>query len=94
MGPEPIMAAIACLGIALAIGLLFFALKTRRWVVLIIFATPGVLLGLEGAQGQATVLKGFDVFMMFFAIGALVIGAPLSALYRYWTRRKKRLDTQ
>ena len=82
------MGLLAWVGIALAIAVLVFALRTRKWALLI-FVTPGALLGFEGAQGQASVAKSLGVFMMFFAIAALVIGIPLSALYLYWTRRRR-----
>ena len=82
------MAVLALLGIGLSIGLIVLTVKTRQWIQAVIIATPGVLLAIEGAQGQIGPSKAFGVFMMFFAIGALLIGAPLVGLYRLWLRYK------
>jgi hypothetical protein len=82
------MGLLACLGIGLLIVALSAAVKARSWLLLLIFVTPGALLGIEGTQGQVGLARSLAIFMMFFAIGALVIGAPLAALYWRWSRAR------
>jgi hypothetical protein len=88
MGPEPLLGALAWLGVALAALAVAYAARKRDWIALLIFTTPGVLLGVEGAQGQVGMTRSLGVFMAFFAIGALLVGAPLAALFLRWSQRK------
>ncbi len=88
MGPEPIMGAMALLGLAIlaAAGVLFW--RKRRYRLYVVCALlPGLPLAIAGAQGQVGIARSIGIFFMFFAAGIIIFGLPLSGLAWWWLNR-------
>ena len=86
MGPEPFMGWLSIAGVAILGGVVVLALKKTLWVYALVVATPGAGLALVSLQGQVGVSRMLGLSFMFFAIGALLVGIPMSALLWFWRR--------
>ena len=88
MGPEPILGVLGWLGIFVLVGLaLLLRAKPRLWPYVLFSVLPGIALAIEGAQGQVGVMRNVGVFLVFFAVGTLVVGVPLAGLGWWWLNR-------
>jgi len=88
MGPEPIIGGLAWLGLViLAVASVLLWRKRRARPYVIFSMLPGIALAIEGVQGQVGVVRSLGVFLMFFAVGSLIIGVPLAGLGWWWLNR-------
>ena len=94
MGPEPILGALAWLGILAAVAMVVAAIRKptiRAYLALV--AVPGIAFAafcVQGLVGPWRVVIGN--FFAFFLVGAVIGGAPLAGVYWLWVHRRAILD--
>jgi hypothetical protein len=89
VGPEPVLGAVAWLGMAAAVAVAVLSFKQRGFrPYALVICIPGICAALLGVPGQVGAARIAGLSLVFFLIGAVLVGLPLAGLWWLWVRHR------